>query len=141
MKGVSYPGCEATQFKNGARPHTWVPVGSYRINGDGYLDQKVRDEPPAHKHWAAVHRLVWAAAHGEIPADHMVCFKDGRRTTVLDEITLDRLELVSRTEHIRRNHWMNSSPELRVLVPLKSAMTRGIARAKQKLEKHDEQYA
>lgn len=137
-KGINYPGMQATQFKPGQRPHTWVPIGSLRVNGDGYLDRKVRDGSPANKNWVPVHRLVWIEANGPIPDGHLVAFKSGRSTAKLEEITLDRLELRSRAEHIATNRWQNKSPDLKALVPLKSLITRGINRAKRRLkEDHD----
>lgn len=142
MRGVSYPGSKATQFKPGQRPYTWVPIGSLRVNGDGYLDRKVRDQSPSHKNWEAVHRLAWIEANGPIPKGHMVVFKPGMRTTALEEITLDRLELRSRADHARINHWKNKSPDLKALVPLKSLLTRGINRAQRRLkEDHEQQQA
>ena len=121
-----------TQFKPGHRPQTWVPVGSLRINGDGYLDRKTNDEPPSHRHWTSVHRLVWEAAHGPVPAGHAVVFLPGRRTTVEADITLDALELLTRAELMRRNSvHTRMPPELVALVQLRGALNRQInARSK-----------
>ena len=84
-KGVNYDGMVATQFKPGQRPHTWLPVGSYRITSkDAYLERKVCDLPGNNSvRWKAVHRLVWEASHGPVPAGHVVAFKPGCKTTVL----------------------------------------------------------
>lgn len=96
--------CRATQFKPGNLPHTWVPVGSYTINGDGVLDRKISEEPgPRHKRWKPVTRLVWEAAHGPIPAGHAVVFKPGRASTDPELITLDAIELLTRRELMARN--------------------------------------
>lgn len=92
-----------TRFSPGNTPYNWAPVGSYRINRDGYLDRKVSDERRGARDWEAVHRLIWKEAHGEIPPNHVVAFRPGRKSIVLEEITLDALELVSRQEMIRRN--------------------------------------
>lgn len=105
-KGISYDAggrSPETQFKRGNRPHTWKPVGTYRVNADGYLDRKITDDGPAHKHWERVHRLVWIEAHGPIPEGHVVVFRPGRFSTELAEITLDALECISRQELARRN--------------------------------------
>jgi hypothetical protein len=125
-KGVSYqPGgrVRETQFKPGNRPHGWVPIGSYRINGDGYLDRKVADDGRGPRDWVAVHRLVWIEAHGPVPADHVVVFKPGRRTTELAAITLDAVECITRRELLNRNRM---PPELQKLVQLRGALTRQI---------------
>lgn len=109
-KGKSYqPGGRSveTQFKKGEirgqAQHNYKPIGSYRISKDGYLEQKTTDDHPVPaRRWVAVHRLVWEAAHGPIPKGHAVVFK-GERTRGLEEITIDRLELVTRAELMRRN--------------------------------------
>lgn len=126
--------CKATQFKKGemtgAAQHNYLPIGSYRITRDGYLERKFTDDPslfPARR-WMGVHRLVWQAANGPIPAGHIITFRAGQRTAVLELITADRLECISRAEHARRNHPRNTSPELAKLVQLKGAITRQVNR-------------
>jgi hypothetical protein len=135
VKGVcgTHPNCRRTQFKPGrpaSQAANYVPIGSYRMSKDGYLEQKVTDDPsivPARR-WIGVHRLVWEAAHGPVPPGHVVCFLSGRRSAELDKITLDALELVSRAELARRNHPRSRDPELAKLVQLKGAITRQVNR-------------
>lgn len=127
MKGLQIGGV-ATRFQPGKKPHTWVPIGSYRMC-DGMLQLKVTDLPGApNLRWKNVARLVWENAHGPVPASHIVIFRPGMRTAVLDEITLDRLECISRAENARRNHARNKHPQLAGLVQLKGAITRQINR-------------
>lgn len=118
-----------TRFKPGQRPHTWKPVGSYRVNADGYLDRKVTDTGYPPRDWVAVHRLVWIEAHGPIPAGHAIAFKPGRRSTERERITIDALELVSRANLMRRNsvHTV-MPPELARVVLLRGALIRKINR-------------
>lgn len=122
-----------TRFKKGRsadQAHNYQPIGTERINKDGYLERKVTDDPnivPVRR-WVAVHRLVWEAANGPIPAGHAVTFRPGRRTTEAALITDDALELVSRAELARRNHPKNKSPELARLVQLKGAIARQVNR-------------
>jgi hypothetical protein len=125
--------CRRTQFKkgqmHGAAQHNYVPVGSLRISKDGYLERKQTDDHPVPtRRWEAVHRIVWRAAHGPIPAGHIVCFKPGKKTVVLDEITVDRLECITRAENAHRNHPRNRDPELGRLIQLKGAITRQVNR-------------
>lgn len=135
-KGISgvHPNTVRTQFKkgsmSGAAQHNYVPIGSYRISKDGYLEQKLTDDPALAptRRWTGVHRLVWERANGPIPRGHVVCFLPGRRTAELEKITLDALELVSRAELARRNHPRSRSPELAKLVQLKGAITRQVNR-------------
>lgn len=120
-----------TRFKPGTKPHTTLPVGSYRtVFTKRYqqLEVKTSDATgPNHKRWTPVHRLVWERANGPVPAGHIVIFKSpALRTLVLEEITLDRLLLVSRAEHARRNHWQTRHPELGNLFTLKGAIKRQV---------------
>lgn len=105
-----------TQFKPGQRPHTWKPVGAYRINADGYLDRKVTDTGYPPRDWVGVHRLVWIEAHGPIPERHIVVFRPGRFSAKLELITPDALECITRQELAARNS-IHRYPE-----PLKRAM-------------------
>jgi len=122
-----------TQFHTGALPPTTMPVGSYRVittkAGLKFLERKVRQVPGAsHKRWTPVSRLVWEAEHGPVPHGSIVVFKPGQRTLVLEEITLDRLELITRAQHARRNHPNTRSPELGRLYQLKGQITRQVNR-------------
>lgn len=122
-----------TRFKPGRRPEearNYVPIGSHRICADGYLERKVTDDPrlvPARR-WVAVHRLVWEAERGPIPAGHIVRFKPGQKTAVLEEITADRLECITRADNARSNHPARRDPELFRLIQLKGAITRQVNR-------------
>jgi len=136
-KGLNYqPGgrCAETQFKarQPAESANYRPIGSLRITSDGHLEQKMNDNPalvPARR-WVAVHRLVWEAAHGPIPAGHIVTFKPGCKTTEFACITIDKLECITRAQNAHRNHPRSYSPELGRLVQLKGAITRQVNRIK-----------
>ena len=132
-KGVRYEAggrSAQTRFKPGGLPHTTLPIGSLRVSKDGYLERKFSDEKygSPSRRWRSVHRLVWEAAHGPTPPGHIVVFLPGRFTAVEADITLDRLELISRAENARRNHPRSKSPELARLVQLKGAITRQVNR-------------
>jgi hypothetical protein len=123
-----------TRFKkgsmSGAAQHNYVPVGSLRVNCDGYIERKMSDDPalaPARR-WIAVHRLVWIEANGELPKDHIVVFKRGMRTNKLEEITLDKVELISRAENMKRNTIHNYPKEIVQLHQLRGAINRKINR-------------
>lgn len=106
----------------------WVPVGSQKVR-DGQLVRKITDDPaiyPAAR-WKPVARIVWEAANGPVPAGHIVRFKDGMSTTVEAEITLDRLECISRAENMRRNSYHTRYPkEVAQLIQLRGALNRKI---------------
>lgn len=133
LKGVVgvQEACRATQFKKGRPPEessNYRPIGSLRVTRDGILERKVSDDPsivPARR-WVAVARLVWEAANGPIPAGHLVRFKHGMATTEADEITVDRLECVSRAEHMKTHTYHQYGPEIASVVQLRGAISRQI---------------
>lgn len=104
-----HPNTRRTQFKKGAMAgaaqHNYVPIGTTRVTRDGILERKVTDDPALYpaRRWVPVTRLVWEAAHGPVPAKHVVRFNPGMHTTVESENTLDRLECISLAENMRRN--------------------------------------
>jgi hypothetical protein len=125
-KGKKLPGTGgASTFKPGARPFNYKPVGSYRV-GSGYLQRKVTETGYPPRDWVMVHRLVWEAEHGPVPEGCVVAFKAGRRTTELEQITPDAIELVSRREHMSRNSVNRLPKELADLVKLRGALSRQI---------------
>jgi hypothetical protein len=119
-----------TRFKkgqmSGAAQHNYVPIGSYRISKDGYLERKVTDDPSLYpaRRWVPVARLVWEQHHGPIPAGHIVIFRPGQFTNRLEQITPERLECITRAENARRNHPRNKHPEYARLVQIKGQITR-----------------
>lgn len=122
-----------TQFKKGERRGranlNYKPIGTYRLSKDGYLQRKVTDAGTCNREyarrWVNVHRLVWQAAHGRIPRGHVVWFKPGQRTAVLDEITADRLECITNAESMRRNSiHTRYPPEVAKLIQLRGVLTR-----------------
>lgn len=127
----THPNSRRTQFKkgemSGAAQHNYVPVGSLRITKDGYLERKVTDDHPVPaRRWVALHRLVWEAANGPVPKNHIVRFKGGMRTAVEDEVTHDRLECISRAENMRRNSLHRYPKEIALAIQMRGALNRRI---------------
>nr|DAO40598.1 MAG TPA: HNH endonuclease [Caudoviricetes sp.] len=87
MSPKQYEKCKATMFKKGQVPQNHKPVGSERIDRDGYVLIKVA-EP---NKWRPKHRVLWEKTNGPIPEKHRLIFADGNR----QNITLDNLILVS----------------------------------------------
>ncbi|MCG7551599.1 HNH endonuclease signature motif containing protein [Pseudoalteromonas sp. Of7M-16] len=79
-------------FRPGNKPHNWQPVGSERINSEGYHDIKIA-EPNV---WKAKHILLWEKEHGQVPEKHNIRFLDGDKNNV----TLNNLILVNKLEHL-----------------------------------------
>lgn len=128
-KGINYNAggrSRETQFKaghrRGAAAHNWAPIGTERINDEGYLERKMTDTGITRRDFVPVHRLIWIEAGREIPPGYSVCFKDGDRKNVV----LDNLELRSRAEIMRRNSIHNYGPEIARISQLKGALQRQI---------------
>lgn len=114
-----------TRFKPGARPQTWVPIGTVVTGPDGYLKRKVRDDAPpgmTRRNWVWLHRELWEQHHGPVPDGHAVAFVNGDRT----DIRIENLQLVPRAALMRRNTVHNLPPELKQVVQLKGAVMRQV---------------
>jgi hypothetical protein len=88
-------GWEPTQFKKGNRPATYRPVGSERVNVDGYVELKVADP----KKWVGKHTYIWEEHNGPVPKGYVVIFGDGDR----NNFDPGNLILVSRKQLVRLN--------------------------------------
>lgn len=143
-KGLRRPGyapgrMASTQFKKGRAAHesrNYVPIGTERINVDGYLERKVTDDPTIApvRRWVGVHRLVWIAANGPVPQKHFVVFKDGDRKNIV----LENLELISMAECGRRNNmWTKYPKELADVLRLKGIVNRMINKRLGKSERRE----
>lgn len=94
LKGVNLGGQE-TQFRKGNRPKNYMPVGSERINTDGYIDVKIADPGT----WRQKHLLIWEQENGPVPKGHVVIFADGNPLNVV----LENLLLITRGELVVMN--------------------------------------
>jgi len=128
-----------TQFKTGRLPQearNYAPIGSTCVRSDGYLYRKVSDDlslAPKQR-WVAAHRLVWEAANGPVPAGQTVAFKQGRKTTEPELITLDAIEVLTRAELMTRNRYQRFPKEVAQLIQLKGALARQINTRSRALE-------
>lgn len=95
-KGICADGCEKTWFKKGHIPKNYRPVGSERVNKDGYVEVKVADP----NKWKLKHRVVWEAVNGKIPKGCIIIFRDNDKTN----INIDNLLLIKRGIHAVLNH-------------------------------------
>lgn len=117
-----------TRFKPGQKPHTWNPVGHERMSKEGYLERKIADTGVTKRDYVQVHRLVWMARHGDIPAGHIISFKDGNKRN----FDIGNLECISRRELMARNTVHNYGKEIAQLVQLRGAVTRQINKRERK---------
>lgn len=136
-------GCRLTQFKPGRHPsesRNYRPIGSLRISKDGYLEQKVTDDTSVYpaRRWVAVHRLVWEAANGPVPHGFIVVFKPGQSTTNFEQVTIDRIECITRAENMRRNTCHRYGKEVAQLIQLRGVLSRQI-RKRETEQQHEHQ--
>jgi len=86
---------QKTEFKKGEKSWNYMPVGSERINTDGYKDIKIADP----NKWRAKHILLWEQHNGPMPKGYKLIFLDGNKLN----ISLDNIELVSNAEMLNLN--------------------------------------
>lgn len=147
-KGLRRPGyapgnMAKTQFKKGrpaSQAHNYVPIGTEKYDPKRkVLVRKITDDPsiyPAAR-WRPVHVMVWEAVHGKVPTGHIVIFRPGMKSLVAREITIDRIELVTLRENMRRNTIHNLPKDLAQVVQLRGVLIRKINRKEKQNEKQD----
>ena len=102
-----YMGANRTSFKPGNIPANWKPVGSERIDTEGYALIKIA-EP---KKWALKHRIIWEEHHKKkIPIGSVIIFADGDRSN----LSIENLICVTREELkvLNKCRLISSVPEL-----------------------------
>lgn len=129
MRPDTYARCAPTMFRKGHRPSKWRPVGSWRINVDGYVEVKVSDAPPK---WLLKHRIVWEQANGPIPPGYNVQFRNGNRL----DCRLENLYLIDRREQFMTQNsiYARYPKELQYVMKLKGALNRQIHRREKDAE-------
>ncbi len=131
MSPELYAKLAPTMFKKGHTPGNHKPVGSERVNVDGYIERKVA-EP---NKWECKHRIIWRQAHGDIPKGYNIQFKDGNPLNC----TLENLYIISRAEQMQtQNSLMARYPkELQKVIRLRGAVKRQMTLHNKKLNKHE----
>ena len=94
MKGLKIGG-EVTQFKKGSVPPNHRPVGSTRIDEEGYTYIKIA-EP---RKWALLHRHIYEQEYGKINRNEVIVFRDKNRAN----FEIENLEKISMSENMERN--------------------------------------
>ena len=86
-----YMGANRTSFKKGHKPKNWRPVGSERVDTEGYTLIKIA-EP---RKWVLKHRIIWEEHHKmKVPLGQAIIFGDGDKTN----FSIENLICVSRKE-------------------------------------------
>lgn len=100
---------KATRFRKGRVPHNHKPIGYERINRDGYIEVKVRDEKHT-RNFELKHRFIWEKHFGPIPESHNIQFKDGNR----QNCKIENLYIISRADQVStENSWHRYPNELK----------------------------
>lgn len=95
MSVEQYELCKGTMFKKGNRSVNYRPVGSERVNVDGYVEIKVADP----NKWRLKHRVVYEKVFGKIQRGYVLLFLDGNKLN----LKIENLGLVTRNELARLN--------------------------------------
>lgn len=116
-----------TMFKPGrpaSEARNYLPIGTERVTPDGYVERKLTNDPSLApvRRWRAVHLLLWEAENGPLPDGHAVVFRNGNKR----DIRLDNLELISRSELMRRNSVHNYPEPIKRVLRAKARLTRAI---------------
>lgn len=103
-----------TEFKKGDVPKNWVPFGTERKKGDGYIYVKISDKRgikyPGKVNWKQKHILLWEKKHGSVPKDKTLLFLDGNK----ENVSLDNLALITKSQRLImcRKKLIYDDPEL-----------------------------
>lgn len=138
-KGLRRPGwapgqMASTQFVKGQAGWNWKPVGYERLI-DGYRWTKVSDlrRVAWTVNWRPTHVLTWEAAHGPVPAGHVVVFRSRDKS----DVGIKNLELIAREDLMRRNSVHNLPAPLPQTIQLLGALNRKINRSARAHEEQD----
>ena len=83
-KGIRRPGWHAGRMRDGwfkrghkneNNPHFERPIGTLRMNEDGYLERKIRNDLRGAQRWRTEHALIWEKENGSVPQGHIVVFQ------------------------------------------------------------------
>lgn len=99
-KGMYNVGGNKTSFKKGQRPLNWVPVGTEKINSDGYVTVKVQEDGHYGQRWKLKSRIVWEQHHGrKLKSSEKIIYLDGNPLN----LSMDNLKLITDKEHAVMN--------------------------------------
>jgi hypothetical protein len=137
-KGMRRPGyskrhgrMQETTFKKGQVSRNTLPIGTVKMDSDGYLRRKIANGIGGFGNprvWEYVHKKVWQDAHGPIPKGFRIWWKDGNHRNNV----LENLEMVSGAEHMKRTTIHNLPESLKEVIRLNGKLKRRIRKASEK---------
>jgi len=90
-----WTGSEKSQFQKGRTATNYRPLGSERVNKEGYVEVKVGLPDK----WKGKHRIIWESKFGETPKGYVIIFADGNKLNT----ELENLILISRAQLVVLN--------------------------------------
>ncbi len=120
MSPDTYARCAPTMFRKGHVSTRHRPVGSERVNVDGYVEIKVA-EP---NKWRPKHRVIWEQVNGEIPRGYNIQFRDGNPLN----LAIENLYIIDRATQLKeQNSLMARYPkEIQQVIRLRGSVKRQI---------------
>lgn len=108
---TGYMGANSGSFKKGNVSHNTKPLGSTRRDKDKAIQVKVY-EGNGNSNYVRLSHLVWEQHNGKIPKGMVVAFKDRN----VDNTSIENLELVTRAEMMKRNHFHRLPQSLKSII-------------------------
>ena len=102
-----YEAMKPTMFRKGQVPRNYRPVGSERVNVDGYTEVKIADP----RKWVLKQRKVWEDHYKEkLTSKDVIVFLDGNK----QNFNINNLYKLTRAELVRFNqdHLYSENPEI-----------------------------
>jgi hypothetical protein len=130
IKGLpSHPNQMKTQFKTGEKPINWRPIGSIRVDREGYVLIKMAE---GKFKWKFLHRIIWQRLNGPIPSDYVLTFIDSNK----QNCKITNLSLITKKQNAINNSVHRFGPELAEIYRLKGLVTRHINRREENEPRH-----
>ena len=107
-----------TRFQKGNKPANHRPVGSERLNVDGYIEVKIGEG----MRWRHKQLVVWERMNGKVPDGHIVSFKDGNP----QNCDISNLYLTTRAEQLRKNGVHSYPDDVREVIHMRAVLRRHI---------------
>lgn len=90
---------KASRFQKGSLPHNTKFNGAVSIRKDKKSGRKYKWIRVNQNEWHMLHIVVWRESNGDVPSDHLICFKDNNPMNC----DLTNLECIPKEDHMKKN--------------------------------------